>query len=141
MHYRWVGSCTLTCLAKRHYKPQNAHCHGARALLSSTDEMLLFPCAGTRKPSLSVSPATSLVRPVSLFKCGQDTGHAPVKIQTQKVLPAAEHARHQCYLTALQPSVVLLQTMALKISCCGKHQMRLVPARYVAKAPYKGEAM
>lgn len=67
--------------------------------------------------------------------------HGPVTIYIHKVLAAAEIARHQCYLTALQPSAVLLQTMALKIFHSCKHQMRLVPAKDVAKALRKGEAM
>lgn len=124
------------------YVLSNTHCQGARALHSSTDDMLLFPCAGMSKPSLSMSPAASLVRPVDLFICGHDENSCTChSLYTHKVLPAIEHARHQCYRTALQPNAVLLQTMASKILHSCKHQMKLVPAKDVAKALCKGEAM
>ncbi len=132
-----VGTLLYTGMSDQsHYELHNTHCHSARALHSSADDMLLFP-SGTRKPSLSMSPATSLVRTVDLFICGQDTDHAPVTIYTE----SAARCRTCKASAALQPSVVLVQTMALNIFRSGKHQMRLFPAKYVAKALCKGGAM
>jgi len=95
VHYRWVRSCTLACLTK--------------VITNCTIHIVTVQELCTQVQMTCLSPATSLVRtvdlficgqdtdhaPVDLFICGQDTDHAPVTIYTQKVLPAAEHARHQ----------------------------------------------
>ena len=55
-----------------HYSLSNTHCQ-AFALICNT--LLVFPYAGMRKLSLSVSPLALPVRPVVLVISGQEKSH------------------------------------------------------------------